>query len=613
MASNTQPSTKNGSQVTVVDAGSDRWDGATETSPLVSDRIARRAAAGDGGSGEIRQDTWLGYVYFADLSWWRKPSVYWLLPPYCLFTLAFGGIIVPKLNLILDLVCRNYFAECQLLDPNFTFDPVIMGAENRQCNIPPVHKIVAAFTLIMSALTGALSALTAPRLGALSDRYGRKRLMVISSCGGLVSEVITILAAKFPDTVDYRWLILGCFFDGVTGSFTAGTVLANSYTSDCTPPSKRGVHIAYLHSCLFIGLAFGPLLAGYFVEWTGTLVTLFYVVLGCHTVVILWFRFVLPESMPAGRQAAARAKHRAQREAAGSLLLDDDPAARWLPALLRANPLAPLRILVPRGRANGALRRNLVVLALIDTLFLSAAIGAGTVVVLYSEYTFGWDTAQASRFVSVVSMLRVVILLVLLPAVNYVVRVRPQRRRERLGGSAAPVIVEKNAGSDALDVWMLRLALAMDAAGTAGYVFVRREGLFVACGLATAFGGLASATTQSALTKHVPAERVGALLGAIGLLHSLGRVVAPALFNGIYAATIESFPQAFFVVLASLFGLAVLGSFFVRPHVHIGDDDDAGAGYDRVPALSTPDDDETARARDILADEEIPGETLPRL
>lgn len=562
----------------------------------------------------------MGYEDFAGLPWWRTPSVYWLVGPYFLFTLAFGGIIVPKLNLIVDLVCRNYFSDRQILDPDFTFAPVIMGADNPQCNIPEVQKSVATFTLILSALTGALCAITAPKIGSLSDRYGRKRLMVIASCGGLVNEVITILAARFPDKVDYHWLILGAFFDGMTGSFTAGSVLGHSYVSDCAPPSKRGVHIGYLHACLFSGLAFGPLLAGYFVKWTGVLISIFYVVIGCHAFVILYFWFVIPESMSKRRQIAARQKHQTEREAtvvqlrsavpssiesfAGPRVASffDDNMGTWLPAVLSANPLAPLKILFPNGRTNAPLRRNLVILALIDATIMATAFGAGTVLVLYSEYMFDWGTLEASRFVSIVSMARVLILLCILPVINYLFRTLPLRRQRREGGDTN--VVETNSGADNLDVWLIRFALASDMIGTVGYIFVRREELFVLSGMATAFGGLASATTQSALSKHVPQERVGSLLGAIGLLHALGRVVAPALFNGVYAGTVGTFPQAMFVLLSSLFGIMVLASFFVRPHLHMKEE-----GYISVPVRVSGD----TENPDMLPDEEIASETLPRL
>ena len=495
---------------------------------------------------------------------------------------------------IVDLVCRQYFADRQLPGEG----PASLGSDNPQCNIPSVQREVATFTLVLSMLTGTLSALTAPKLGALSDRYGRKRLMVVASCGGVLNEIITILAARYPATVPYQWLVLGAFFDGVTGSFTAGSLLSHSYTSDCSPPSRRGVYIGYLHACLFTGLAFGPLLAGYFVKWTGALLSVFYVTLACHVFYIAFIYFVAPESLSRKRQRLAREKHLAERAAAADhlraglpdslarlagprvagFLSDTLGAGVWLPALLGANPLAPLRILAPRGPGNRALRRNIILLAAVDTIIMSTAIGAGTVTVLYSEYMFDWGTLEASQFVSITSLVRVFVLMGILPAVTYIFRIRPMRKRQQqqqqhqqqqgVAGPAAPADqhVETNAGADVLDVWLLRVALLSDLIGLTGYAVVRTGGLFILSGVVAAVGGIGSSVTQSSITKHVPAERVGSLLGALGLLHALGRVVSPILFNGLYAATVESFPQAFFVLLTAIFGLAFIASLFVRPY-----------------------------------------------
>ncbi|KAI1335562.1 MFS general substrate transporter [Xylariaceae sp. FL0016] len=617
MTSEAQPNKGGSTQIRMIDAEDHRIDDPSEATPLVGAGAGRDDGSGRDSNDGQRGDHSRELDDFEHITWWRRPSVYWLIAPYLFFTLAFGGVIVPKLDLIVDLVCRRYFAEQQSLDPNFVFTPVILGGDNPQCDSAPVQKEVSIFMMIMSVLTGGLSAVVAPKLGSFSDRYGRTRLMVIASCGGVVNEAITILAAKYPETVDYRWLVLGAFFDGITGSFTAGSILTNAYTSDCAPPSKRGVYIGYLHACLFSGLAFGPLLAGYFVKWTGSLLSIFYVVLGCHIFVILFFWFVLPESLSKKRQMIAREKHQAEKEALRAALSSRTGEARvaswlpefatgtilsWIPIILSANPLAPLKILVPTGRQNRALRRNLLLFAFIDTIIMSSAMGAGAVTILYSKFMFHWGTLEASRFVSIVSMFRVAILLLFFPVVNYFFRVRPLRRRQQ--NNEDTHIVETNVGADGLDVWILRLALLSDAAGMLGYVFVRTEELFLLSGIITAFGGLAGATIQSSVTKHVPAERVGALLGANGLLHALGRVFAPMLFNGIYAATIETFPQTFFVVLASLLGLAMLGAFFIRPHVYMKED-----GYVAVPVREPG----SATDLEVLADEEIPSETLPRI
>ncbi len=507
-------------------------------------------------------------------------QIYWLIAPYALFTLAFGGVMVPRLNLFIDLVCRRYFSDRD--HDHFHVLPVVPGADNPQCQIPEVQRQVATFSLIISVVVGSLSAFTAPRLGALSDRYGRKGIMVISSSGGIVGEVITILAANYPDLIHYNWLILASVIDGLTGSFTAGSVVSHSYASDCTPPSKRAVSFGYMHACLFTGMAFGPLLAGYFVAWTGSLLSIFYVTLGCHIVFILYIILILPESLSARRQKVARENYAIEQDAIKAKIREEDAReaaadlsgertqkrglAGWARSsttrLRRSNPLAPLKILMPKGQHNAGVRRNLLVLATVDTLIISAAMSMGGVTLLYSEFVFHWGNFETSAYISLVSMVRVVVLMGIFPIINYVFRVRPAARRRRISGE---VPSEVNSGADVLDVWLIRTAIFSDVLGVTGYIFARTPTVFVLCGVITAFGGLGSATIQSSLTKHVPPDRVGQLLGAIGLLHSISRIFAPMLFNGLYAATVGSYPQAVFVLISFVFLFVFILSLLIRP------------------------------------------------
>ena len=527
-----------------------------------------------------RKDSWTGDEDFAGLPWTRRPSVYWLIGPYALFTLAFGGSMVPKLNLIIDLVCRQYFADRE--HDGFQVLPVVPGGKNPQCQIPDVQRIVATFTLALGVIVGSLCAFTVPRLGSMSDRYGRKGIMVVSSCGGLLGEIITIFAARYPDTVSYRWLMLASVFDGLAGSFTAGSVVSHSYTSDCTPPSKRAVSFGYMHACLFTGLAFGPLLAGYFVHWTGSLLSIFYVTLGCHTFFILYIIFILPESLSVRRQAIAREKYVKDKEALAAKIREqellEEEAERTglrtrktgLAGLIRrtavkvqrSNPLTPLKILLPKGAHQKRVRRNLIVLAIVDTLIISSSMSLGAVTLLYSEFMFHWGNFETSAFISLVSMVRVVVLMVIFPIVNYFFRIRPAARRRRISGE---VPSEANAGADRVDIWLIRSAVFSDVLGVMGYIFARTPAVFIVCGIITAFGGLGSATIQSSLTKHIPPDRVGQLLGAIGLLHSVSRIFAPLVFNGLYAATIGSYPQAIFVLVTGVFSVVLLLTFFIRP------------------------------------------------
>ncbi|KAL8782094.1 MAG: hypothetical protein Q9213_005705 [Squamulea squamosa] len=504
---------------------------------------------------------WSGARDFEGRPWWKRPSIFWLLPPFLLATLAFGGVIVPKVNLILALICREYLAEEQLKHPNYRTMPVMFGIDNPQCRIPAVQSRVSEFTLYGNVITGLLSAITSPKIGAISDRFGRTRMIAFVSSGMLVTEVITILAARMPDTFSVNWLFLGFVCDGLSGSFVASMAITNAYVSDCTPPGKRNVSFGYFHGVLFTGIALGPLIAGYIVKWTGTIVSVFYIAVAAHTFFALFVLLVVPESLNKERQKAAREK-------ADFVGIAGGYSASWFShfkmMLRKYNFLAPLKVLWPSGPgSNSAVRRNLVTLAAVDTIVFGVAMGSMTVVLIYSEFQFGWSTFETSLFVSVVNICRVTNLLVFFPTISRLIR--GPRDSTTMGHS----------GSDRLDLYIIRTAIFFDMLGYIGYASVRTANLFVVSGALASVGAMGSPTLQSALTKHVPPEQTGAVLGAVGLLHALARVAGPLIFNSIYSATVGRFTQTVFVCLSSTFFLAFVLSWFIRPHVHW---EDAGSG-----------------------------------
>ena len=459
---------------------------------------------------------------------------------------------MPKTNLILALICREYFADKNVFpDPAFTFFPAqaFSGDADEACRTAEVQERVSAFILQGSLISGILAAIVAPKLGAISDRYGRKPIMCITNLGMLLGEILTILAAKQPETFPVKWLLLGYFFDGLCGSFIASMSLSHSYATDCTPPQQRNVVFGYFHGCLFTGIALGPLFAGYLVKWTGDNIFMFYVALGCHVFFLVFLIAFVPESLPKARQVTAREKHRMEMEAYAD--------ASWFSRLRTYNLFEPLKILYPKGPGSSpAVRRNLILLASVDTIIFGVAMGTMSIIIIYSNYMFDWKTYEQSIFMTVVNTSRVFILLVVLPGVTRLYRGRPGRRQSRPATES---------GTDTFDLTILRVGIFFDALGFLGYTLSQHGWAFMASGALAAVGGMGSPTLQAAQTKHVPPDRIGQLLGAMGLLHAVARVVAPLIFNGIYMATVKDFPQTVFVVLTAMFGLAFVVCWFVQP------------------------------------------------
>ena len=489
---------------------------------------------------------------FDGLPWWKRPSIYWLLPPFLLFTIAFGGIVVPKINLIMDLVCEEYYAQ---LDENGDpiSGPMDPGAD--RCQNDAVSSRSSLFLLYGSLCSGILAAITSPKLGALSDRFGRKTFMVLNTSGALFGEVLTILAAKFPETVHVNWILVGYALEGLSGSFIVGMALAHSYASDCVAPQKRNVAFAYFHAALFGGIAVGPVVAGYIIQARmkysskiDAVIFIFYLALAAHGLFIAFLVFCIPESLSKSRQEAAREKHKEEMERLG-------PASDWINQLRHINLFRPLKILWPTGPgSSSAVRWNLLLLAATDTIMFGVAMGAMGVVLVYTRRQFDWQSLESGRFVSIVNACRVVALLGVLPLLTRVVRGKNGAMKQR------------KSGTDLFDLSIIRAAILFDTLGYIGYALAPSGAFFILSGVITAAGGIGSPALGAALTKHVPNDKVGQLLGATGLLHAIARVVGPTIFNGIYSATVAGYRQTVFVVLASTFGLAFLCSWFVRPH-----------------------------------------------
>lgn len=95
--------------------------------------------------------------------------------------------------------------------------------------------------------------LCAPLLGALSDKYGRRPVLLFSLAGFCVDY---IFLANAPTIA---WLFAGRFVAGITGaSFSA----ASAYIADVTPPEKRAQNFGMIGAAFGLGFIIGPALGG---------------------------------------------------------------------------------------------------------------------------------------------------------------------------------------------------------------------------------------------------------------------------------------------------------------------------------------------------------------
>jgi len=203
-----------------------------------------------------------------------------------------------------------------------------------------------------------------PILGSLSDRYGRRKVILLALTGSAIDYVVMGLAPTMA------WLFVARMISGMT----AGSLAAcNAYIADVTPPAKRAQAYGLVGVAFGVGFVIGPAIGGLLGQISLRLP--FFAAAGCVGINALYGAFVLPES----------------------LSLEHRRTFSWK----RANPVGSLL----------ALRRfrGVVDLAWMYFIFNFANTMLQSVWVLYTGKRFAWTTLEVGLSLTYVGAVAVVV------------------------------------------------------------------------------------------------------------------------------------------------------------------------------------------------------------
>jgi len=230
---------------------------------------------------------------------------------------------------------------------------------------------------VLMSLYSVMQFVFAPILGGLSDRFGRRTVILMSLAGAATSYLASGLAPAL------WWLFVGRTVAGITGaSFSA----ANAYIADVTPPEKRAASFGAVGAVFGLGFILGPLLGGFLGDY-GLRIP-YFVGAGLNFVNLLYGFFVLPESLSKDHRRPF--------------------------SFARANPVGSL----------GHLRKHPLVLRLTGTLVCSflAQFVLQSTWALYSQARYGWTFRQVGFSFMAVGLSMALVQGVLVRAVMPVLR-----------------------------------------------------------------------------------------------------------------------------------------------------------------------------------------------
>ena len=188
-----------------------------------------------------------------------------------------------------------------------------------------------------------------PILGALSDRFGRRPVLLIGFSGLALSFFVTGLA-----TALWMLIVVRLF----SGAMQANAAVANAYVADITPPADRAKRFGLLGAMFGLGFILGPVMGG--LLGAINLHLPFFVAGSLALANWCYGFFVLPESLPADRRRPFDWK--------------------------RANPVASLRGLTQLHGVGP--------LVAVIALGGLAQFTLHTTWVLYTQFKFGWGPLQ---------------------------------------------------------------------------------------------------------------------------------------------------------------------------------------------------------------------------
>ncbi|KAF4571304.1 hypothetical protein EYR36_008633 [Pleurotus pulmonarius] len=341
-------------------------------------------------------------------------------------------------------------------------DPMTVPSE-RCMSDSDVQAGAARIQTVMTIIMGSLSALTTGWWGHFGERYGRCRVLALTTLGVLMTDLTFILVSTPSSPLaahGHKLLILAPIIEGSLGGWSALQAGISAYISDCTSAGSRAHIFSRFTGVFYLGFSVGPSIGGWlirhsnsvkFFEYLGAMhpdptrqsvTPVFWVSALASLANLVLIFFVIPESLSKDKQAAARFEYNGEGKGKGRALVTTDVGSDESSS--SANPTGSktagetnfiMRVLQPLGvflphKTQGRNDWSLTFLAIaLFGYYLSA--GIYQIKYLYAVHVYGWSAEVLSYYISFMGGARAVHLLFILPLVISTFKPQPGSKKTK--------------------------------------------------------------------------------------------------------------------------------------------------------------------------------------
>ncbi|KAI8126976.1 Solute carrier family 46 member 3 [Lucilia cuprina] len=454
---------------------------------------------------------------------WRWHTIRFYLVELMVLILVFAYNLSATIlkNRIIFQTCTVVFdyntTDCQKLSTRNTSHYIVDIEEK-------VQPYVARLFMTSSVIQSIVPAFCGTYVGAWSDRFGRKPLLIASFSGYFLFYAITSIISHFSDTGDVSpwYYLLASLPLSLLGDSVTYSIATLCYISDVSTTEERPYRMVFYEAVIYIGLMTGSFTSGYIYRDYTSSTLIFSISALCLLFATLFIIFVIPESLQV--QSTGNNDE-------GNPLVEEQN-------LKNLFDIKNLKDMYKTCFKFREYETRTVILLIVSTLVICAFVvdGSVTVFYLFIREKFHWNIREYTTYET---------LSILVPVLGNIFGIWLLRKVIRIPllnlaivGLLSNVCNCLMKGFAAIN-WQLYLAILLGA-----------------------LKSIVNPMLRTVLTKILPSNELGKIFSFISALNAFVPFIASPLYTIVYGFTLKSF-SGFFNILSANFYLLAIGLILV--------------------------------------------------